>query len=58
MQKWEYQTQIVTPSHFRPGVDSYQTILNQFGEAGWELVSIFSVGPDAYMCVFKRPLAV
>ncbi len=56
MQRWEYQTQIVIPSHFRPGVDSYQTLLNDFGSVGWELVNVIAVEPEGYLCVFKRPI--
>jgi len=49
MRKWEYKTAI----HKGWLLDD---LLNEYGEDGWELVSvnIASTGPDGLYCVFKR----
>jgi hypothetical protein len=51
MTRWEYATVPVIPH-------SAQEILNNWGEDGWELVTVFAA-PDVpgLVAYFKRPLA-
>ena len=56
VQKWEYQAQIVIPEHFRQGVDSYRTFLNEFGAAGWEAVNLLAEGQTAICAYSNAPL--
>lgn len=63
MQKWEYLTQsIELPNRTTSGVSSIFSllgnVLNEFGQQGWEVVSLWRSSRKAayYRVVFKRPV--
>jgi hypothetical protein len=48
MQKWEYLT--------APLIDhALQEILNNFGDEGWELVTVMTNAQSGLVAYFKRP---
>ncbi len=63
MTRWEYTTIQVVASGFEDAdqTEQYQTILNQYGSDGWELVSAAPfvsalVAGQVVVLIFKRPL--
>jgi hypothetical protein len=65
MQKWEYLVAYITDSKVAQDkpeydvyldADKYTQALNQYGDAGWELVS-FEAGENGAKAAFKRPKA-
>lgn len=62
MTRWEYTSLPVVAAGFEDAdeISNYQTILNQYGDQGWELVSTVSypsrtTNVDIVVFVFKRP---
>ncbi len=62
--RWEYVTVLVVAAGFEDaeGVESYHTIMNEYGRQGWELVGVTSdpgksVGGWVAVFAFKRPVA-
>ncbi len=51
MQEWEYLTHHFDQSKFR----ELDTILNELGTTGWELVSLTSYSSTDLVAVLKRP---
>jgi len=61
--KWDYTTvQMVAAGFEDPsGNENYQSLLNEYGQQGWELVSAVTypgrvVAGDIVVLFFKRPL--
>jgi len=64
MMKWEYVTLPMVAAGFEDPdeIDNYQTILNQYGAQGWELVSAVAypgkaIAGEIIVLIFKRPRA-
>ena len=64
MTRWEYTTLQVVASGFEDEaeIENYQTILNQYGTEGWELVGVTNfqgriVAGHVVVLFFKRPVA-
>ena len=61
MTKWEYQTVILTVevemSKLRGESKVQKDVLSEYGEQGWELVQIVTMGeqPQTFVAYMKRP---
>lgn len=55
--KWEYLNITIMTGVFAGGPEKVTRELNEYGQAGWELVNFQFVPDNGMMCfVFKRPI--
>jgi Domain of unknown function (DUF4177) len=59
VQSWEYQVGSIGSALHSPKDEELETLLNEWGEDGWEVISIIAPsGSTKIRIVAKRPLTV
>jgi hypothetical protein len=57
IQRWEYRTQILGTFWSEPKLEDIETLLNEWGLEGWEVVSTYPVhGSNKMIIIARRPL--